>query len=66
MLGHRLGLISSGNFFVPQVNLPGSMATFAIPAGVPVAVATPARSNDPGLPLNNMADVIDSLKRSSA
>jgi hypothetical protein len=29
-------LISPSNFFVPQVNLPGSMATFVMPAGVPV------------------------------
>ena len=28
------GLITSSNFFVPQVNLPGSMASFVLPAGV--------------------------------
>ena len=32
-----LGVITSSNFYVPQINLPGSMATFALPAGVPVA-----------------------------
>ena len=29
----RLGFISSSNFYVPQVNLPGSMASFVMPAG---------------------------------
>lgn len=33
-----LGLISSSNFYVPQVNLPGSMATFVTPAGVTGAI----------------------------
>jgi hypothetical protein len=28
-----LGLITSSNFFMPQVNLPGSMASFVTPAG---------------------------------
>ena len=28
------GLITSSNFYVPQVNLPGSMASFVLPAGV--------------------------------
>ena len=32
-----MGLITSSNFYVPQVNLPGSMATFVTPAGIPVA-----------------------------
>jgi hypothetical protein len=32
-----LGLITSSNFYVPQVNLPGSMATFVLPAAIPVA-----------------------------
>jgi hypothetical protein len=31
-----LGLISDNNFYVPQVNLPGSMASFVLPAGVSV------------------------------
>lgn len=29
-----MGLITSSNFFVPQVNQPGSMATFVVPAQV--------------------------------
>lgn len=29
-----MGLISSSNYYVPQVNLPGSMASFVTPAGV--------------------------------
>lgn len=33
-----LGLISSSNFYVPQVNLPGSMASFVTPAGVTGAI----------------------------
>lgn len=37
-----LGLITSSNFYVPQVNLPGSMASFVTPAGIPVPVAVPA------------------------
>lgn len=32
------GLITSSNFFVPQVNLPGSMVTFVRPAGIPVPI----------------------------
>jgi hypothetical protein len=40
---HRrgVGLITSSNFFVPQVNLPGSMARFVLPASVPLPVAAP-------------------------
>jgi hypothetical protein len=37
-----MGLITSSNFYVPQVNLPGSMASFVTPAGVPVPVVVPA------------------------
>ena len=37
-----MGLLTSSNFFVPQVNVPGSMATFVTPAGIPVPVAIPA------------------------
>lgn len=33
-----LGLISSSNFYVPQVNMPGSMASFVTPAGVTAAI----------------------------
>lgn len=33
-----MGLISSSNFYVPQVNLPGSMASFVTPAGVTGAI----------------------------
>ena len=38
--GLGLGLITSSNFYVPQVNLPASMASFVTPAGIPV-VAVP-------------------------
>jgi hypothetical protein len=31
-----MGLISSSNFYVPQVNLPGSMASFVRPASISV------------------------------
>jgi hypothetical protein len=37
-----LGLITSSNFFMPQVNLPGSMASFVTPAGIPQPVVVPA------------------------
>ena len=37
-----MGLITSSNFFVPQVNLPGSMASFVTPAGIPAPVVVPA------------------------
>ena len=33
-----MGLISSSNYYVPQVNLPGSMASFVTPAGVTAAI----------------------------
>jgi hypothetical protein len=41
-----MGLITSSNFFVPQVNVPGSMASFVAPAAIPAAaaVAAPAAS----------------------
>jgi hypothetical protein len=46
MLGRGgLGLITSSNFFVPQVNQPGSMASFVLPAAVPVAPAQAANGN---------------------
>jgi hypothetical protein len=37
-----MGLITSSNFFVPQVNLPGNMASFVMPAAIlaPVAAST--------------------------
>ena len=37
-----LGLITPSNSFVPQVNLPGSMASFVTPAGIPAPVVVPA------------------------
>lgn len=40
-----MGLISSSNFYVPQVNMPGSMASFVTPAGVTAAIpVVPAAS----------------------
>ena len=36
------GLLTSSNFYVPQVNLPGSMASFVSPAGIPAPVVVPA------------------------
>ena len=38
MIARGMGLISSSNFYVPQVNLPGSMAAFIRPAGARVPV----------------------------
>jgi hypothetical protein len=44
MIARGLGLITSSGFYVPQVNLLGSMATFVTPAGIPVVpVSAPAR-----------------------
>lgn len=37
-----MGLISSSNFYVPQVNMPGSMASFVTPAGIPAPVVVPS------------------------
>lgn len=37
-----MGLITSSNFFVPQVNNPGSMASFVQPAAIPQVVSVPA------------------------
>jgi hypothetical protein len=37
-----LGLITGSNFYTPQVNEPGSMASFYTPAGVTAAVRVPA------------------------
>lgn len=38
---HGLGLITSSNFYVPQVNMPGSMASFVTPAGVSAMIPAP-------------------------
>jgi hypothetical protein len=40
---HGFGLISSSNFYVPQVNLPGSMASFVMPAAIPAPVVVPTK-----------------------
>lgn len=37
-----MGLLTSSNFYVPQVNMPGSMASFVTPAGIPAPVVMPA------------------------
>jgi hypothetical protein len=37
-----MGMLSSSNFYLPQVNLPGSMASFVTPAGIPAPVVVPA------------------------
>jgi hypothetical protein len=45
-----MGLISSSNFYVPQVNMPGSMASFVTPAGVTGAIpVVPAAAGMHGL-----------------
>lgn len=45
------GLITGSNFYVPQVNVPGSMATFVTPAGITgaIPVAAPAATGMHGL-----------------
>ena len=35
-----MGLLTSSNFYVPQVNVPGSMATFVNPASIPPPMVT--------------------------
>jgi len=35
--GRGMGIITPSSFYVPQVNQPGSMASFVTPAGIPVA-----------------------------
>jgi hypothetical protein len=42
-----LGLITSSNFFVPQINRPGSMATFVAPAAI--LAPAPVTANSGGL-----------------
>ena len=37
--GRGMGILTPSNFYVPQVNMPGSMARFVAPAGIPVAAA---------------------------
>jgi hypothetical protein len=55
MLGHGgLGLISTSNFYVPQVNLPGSMAAFVRPAAIPSFV-DPAAPN--AIPKHGLGDI---------
>ena len=44
-----MGLLTSSNFFVPQVNVPGSMATFVAPAAIPAPVVVPAGGKMSGL-----------------
>jgi len=55
-----LGLITSSNFYVPQVNLPGSMANFVTPAGIPIVVSAPPAlhgSVAPGVQVNPVGSV---------
>jgi hypothetical protein len=42
-----LGLITGSNFFVPQVPVSGSMATFVRPGAIPVPVAMAANGEKP-------------------
>lgn len=44
-----MGLLTSSNFFVPQVNVPGSMATFVAPAAIPPPVMVPSGAKMSGL-----------------
>lgn len=44
-----MGLLTSSNFYVPQVNVPGSMATFVAPAAIPAPVVLPAGAGMKGL-----------------
>jgi hypothetical protein len=40
--GSGLGMITGSNFYVPQVNMPGSMASFVQPAGISAPLLMPA------------------------
>lgn len=44
-----MGLLTSSNFYVPQVNVPGSMATFVAPAAIPAPVVVSSGSKMAGL-----------------
>lgn len=44
-----MGLLTSSNFFVPQVNVPGSMATFVAPAAIPAPVVVSSGAKMSGL-----------------
>jgi hypothetical protein len=44
-----LGLLTSSNFFVPQVNVPGSMASFVLPATIPIPAVAHAAAKSGGL-----------------
>lgn len=44
-----MGLLTSSNFYVPQVNVPGSMATFVAPAALPAPVVATAGAKMSGL-----------------
>lgn len=41
--GRGMGLLAPSSFYLPQVNAPGSMSNFVVPAGIPVASATGMR-----------------------
>ena len=48
MVGGGFGLITSSDFFVPQVNRSGSMANFVTPVGVTAAIRVPLPANSGG------------------
>jgi hypothetical protein len=51
-----LGLITSSSFFVPQINLPGSMASFVLPA-IPIhAIRRPLADGEPSLERESLGD----------
>ena len=44
-----MGLLTSSNFYVPQVPIPGSMASFVTPAGIPIPAPVPVSTSMHGL-----------------
>ena len=58
MIGRGLGLITRSNFYVPQVNLPGSMATFVTPAGIPIPVAVAALHGSGAPNMNSLMPIL--------
>jgi hypothetical protein len=52
-----LGVITSSNFYVPQINLPGSMATFTLPAAIPVTPAPAQAGVNGGKPGSGLGQI---------
>jgi hypothetical protein len=58
-----LGLISSSNYYVPQVNMPGSMASFVTPAGITAALPVVPASGMHGIGGPQFAPGLRTMRR---